>query len=145
MLDLYEMILSTHTDYALLRTHLADTEALQALQRIAVKAAREIEAVAYAVTRKRASIAAISYAPEMALIDAALQALQQPNRSQGQRDEAQAVLRAQRNKLQAASCKRSSQKLASCTAPRSRWRTPARPGKAPTWTLFCRSNSTAPA
>ena len=101
MLDLYEMILSTHTDYALLRTHLADTEALQTLQRIAVKAARDIEAVAYAVTRKRTSIAAISYAPEMALIDAALQALQQPNRRQGQRDEAQAVLRAQRNKLQA--------------------------------------------
>ena len=97
MLDLYEMILSTHTDYALLRTHLADTEALQALQRIAVKAARDIEAVAYAVTRKRASIAAISYEPEMALIDAALQALQQPN----QNHEAQAVLRAQRNKLQA--------------------------------------------
>ena len=105
MLDLYEMILSTHTDYALLRTHLADSEALQALQRIAVKAARDIEAVAYAVTRKRASIAAISYEPEMALIDAELEALQQPNQGQSQgqnqRHEAQAVLRAQRNKLQA--------------------------------------------
>jgi uncharacterized membrane protein YccC len=101
MLDLYEMILSTHTDYALLRTHLADTEALSALQRIAVKAARDIETVAYAVTRKRASSAIISYEPEMATIDAELQTLQQRAAAGAATHEAQAVLRAQRNKLQA--------------------------------------------
>jgi uncharacterized membrane protein YccC len=101
MLDLYELILSTHTDYAPLRTHLADTDALRALHGIACKAAREIEAVAYAVTRKRASHASISYAPELAVIDAELQALRQRASAEAPVHEALTVLRAQRDKLQA--------------------------------------------
>jgi uncharacterized membrane protein YccC len=77
MLDLYELILSTHTDYAQLRAHLSDSDALHALHRIACKAARDIETVAYAVTRKRASHALISYEPELAVIEDSLRELEQ--------------------------------------------------------------------
>lgn len=101
MLDLYELILSTHTDYALLRRHLADTAILATLQQIACKAARDIEAVAYAVTRKRASYASISYDAELAAIETELQQLQRQVEAGQPVQEALAVLRAQRNKLRA--------------------------------------------
>ena len=101
MLDLYELILSTHTDYAQLRVHLVDTPALKALHDLAFKAARDIESVAYAVTRKRVSYASISYAPEMATIEAELARLQQDIDAGKPQQEALAVLRAQRNKVRA--------------------------------------------
>lgn len=98
MLDLYELILSTHTDYALLRQHLADSEVLKSLHDLAYKAARDIESVAYAVTRKRASYAQISYDKEWADIEAEIARLHaQGNNAQ----EALATLRAQRNKIRA--------------------------------------------
>jgi len=98
MLDLYELILSTHTDYALLRQHLADSEVLKSLHDLAYKAARDIEAVAYAVTRKRASYAQISYDKEWADIEAEIARLH----AQGDAaQEALATLRAQRNKIRA--------------------------------------------
>ena len=98
MLDLYELILSTHTDYALLRQHLADSDVLQSLHDLAYKAARDIEAVAYAVTRKRASYAQISYDKEWADIEAEIARLH----AQGDAaQEALATLRAQRNKIRA--------------------------------------------
>ena len=98
MLDLYELILSTHTDYALLRQHLADSEVLKSLHDLAYKAARDIEAVAYAVTRKRASYAQISYDKEWADIEAEIARLH----AQGDAAlEALATLRAQRNKIRA--------------------------------------------
>ncbi|PVX38724.1 FUSC family membrane protein [Janthinobacterium sp. 78] len=98
MLDLYELILSTHTDYALLRQHLTDSEVLQSLHDLAYKAARDIEAVAYAVTRKRASYAQISYDKEWADIEAEIARLH----AQGDAaQEALATLRAQRNKIRA--------------------------------------------
>ncbi|WP_426088012.1 FUSC family membrane protein [Janthinobacterium sp. PSPC1-1] len=98
MLDLYELILSTHTDYALLRQHLADSEVLQSLHDLAYKAARDIEAVAYAVTRKRASYAQISYDKEWADIEGEIARLH----AQGDAaQEALATLRAQRNKIRA--------------------------------------------
>ena len=43
MLDLYEQVLATHTDYAALRTHLLDSPALRTLHDLAYKAARDIE------------------------------------------------------------------------------------------------------
>ncbi|MDC8759454.1 FUSC family protein [Janthinobacterium fluminis] len=101
MLDLYELILSTHTDYAQLRAHLADSPVLGALHDLAYKAARDIESVAYAVTRKRASYAAIGYAPEWQAIEAELQALQLRGAAGEATQEALAVLRAQRNKIRA--------------------------------------------
>ena len=98
MLDLYELILSTHTDYALLRQHLADSEVLKSLHDLAYKAARDIEAVAYAVTRKRASYAQISYDKEWADMEAEIARLH----AQGDAaQEALATLRAQRNKIRA--------------------------------------------
>ena len=98
MLDLYELILSTHTDYALLRQHLADSEVLNSLHDLAYKAARDIESVAYAVTRKRASYAQISYDKEWADIEAEIARLQARGDSA---QEALATLRAQRNKIRA--------------------------------------------
>ena len=98
MLDLYELILSTHTDYALLRQHLADSEVLTSLHDLAYKAARDIESVAYAVTRKRASYAQISYDKEWLDIEAEIARLQARGDSA---QEALATLRAQRNKIRA--------------------------------------------
>ncbi|HEV7813752.1 MAG TPA: FUSC family membrane protein [Janthinobacterium sp.] len=101
MLDVYELVLSTHTDYALLRAHLADSEVLRALHDLAYKAARDIEAVGYAVTRKRASHASIGYEAEMRIVDNELKALALRRQAGEATQEAQAVLRAQRNKIQA--------------------------------------------
>ncbi|MBB5371198.1 MULTISPECIES: FUSC family membrane protein [unclassified Janthinobacterium] len=98
MLDLYELILSTHTDYALLRQHLADSDVLKSLHDLAYKAARDIESVAYAVTRKRASYAQIQYEQEWAEIEAEIARLQARGESA---QEALATLRAQRNKIRA--------------------------------------------
>ncbi|MCL6486998.1 MAG: FUSC family protein [Janthinobacterium lividum] len=98
MLDLYELILSTHTDYALLRQHLADSDVLKSLHDLAYKAARDIESVAYAVTRKRASYAQISYDKQWCDIEAKIASLH----AQGDKaQEALATLRAQRNKIRA--------------------------------------------
>jgi len=101
MLDLYELILSTHTDYALLRAHLADSPVMQALHDLAYKAARDIESVAYDVTRKKSSYPEISYTPEMDAIEAELAAIQQRIDAGKPQQEALAVLRAQRNKIRA--------------------------------------------
>ncbi len=101
MLDLYELILSTHTDYAQLRLHLADSPVLKTLHDIAWKAARDIESVAYDVTRKRASWPEISYEQEFADIEAELARLQQRLDEGKPVQEALAVLRAQRNKIRA--------------------------------------------
>ncbi|MED5615383.1 FUSC family protein [Janthinobacterium sp. P210005] len=98
MLDLYELILSTHTDYALLRQHLADSDVLKSLHDLAYKAARDIEAVAYAVTRKRASYAQISYDKEWADIEEEIARLHVKGDAA---QEALATLRAQRNKIRA--------------------------------------------
>ncbi len=101
MLDLYELILSTHTDYAQLRVHLADSPALNSLRDLAFKCARDIESVAYDVTRKRASFPEISYEPELDAIEAELAALQRRVDEGKPAQEALAVLRAQRNKVRA--------------------------------------------
>ncbi|MDO8068867.1 FUSC family membrane protein [Janthinobacterium sp. SUN206] len=98
MLDLYELILSTHTDYALLRQHLADSDVLKSLHDLAYKAARDIEAVAYAVTRKRASYAQISYDKEWTDIEEEIARLHAKGDAA---QEALATLRAQRNKIRA--------------------------------------------
>lgn len=98
MLDLYELILSTHTDYALLRQHLADSDVLKSLHDLAYKAARDIESVAYAVTRKRASYAQIQYEQEWSAIEAEIARLHARGESA---QEALATLRAQRNKIRA--------------------------------------------
>jgi uncharacterized membrane protein YccC len=101
MLDLYELILSTHTDYTQLRLHLADAPVLKTLHDLAYKAARDIESVAYDITRKKASYPEISYAPELEAVEAELAALQRRIDEGKPQQEALAVLRAQRNKIRA--------------------------------------------
>ncbi|MES2742708.1 MAG: FUSC family membrane protein [Pseudomonadota bacterium] len=98
MLDLYELVLSTHTDYDHLRTHLADAPVLATLHTLACKAARDIEAVGYAVTRNRASHAGMVYHPELAALDADIARLERRAATEPVR-EGLAVLRAQRNKI----------------------------------------------
>ena len=101
MLDLYEQILATHTDYAALRTHLLDSPALRTLHDLAYKAARDIESVAYAVTRKRASYPEVDYTPELMALEQQIAGLQDDLDAGKPRREAVTVLRAQRNKITA--------------------------------------------
>ncbi|WP_028102642.1 FUSC family protein [Pseudoduganella violaceinigra] len=101
MLDLYEQILATHTDYAALRTHLLDSPALRTLHDLAYKAARDIESVAYAVTRKRASYPEVDYTPELMALEQQIAGLQDDLDAGKPRREAVTVLRAQRNKVTA--------------------------------------------
>ena len=101
MLDLYEQVLATHTDYAALRTHLLDSPALRTLHDLAYKAARDIESVAYAVTRKRASYPEVDYSPELMALDQQIAGLQDDLDAGKPRREAVTVLRAQRNKITA--------------------------------------------
>jgi uncharacterized membrane protein YccC len=101
MLDLYEQVLATHTDYAALRTHLVDSPSLRTLHDLAYKAARDIESVAYAVTRKRASYPEVDYTPELAALEQQIAGLQDDLDAGKPRREAVTVLRAQRNKITA--------------------------------------------
>ena len=72
MLDLYEQVLATHTDYALLRRQFADTDVLTWLRDLVAKAALDIESLAFAITRHRPSVQRVSYAPELKALAAAL-------------------------------------------------------------------------
>jgi uncharacterized membrane protein YccC len=72
MLDLYEMVLSTHTDYARLREHFADSDALVWMRDLIAKIARDIESIAFAVTSRRPSVQRVSYTPELRALAAAL-------------------------------------------------------------------------
>jgi uncharacterized membrane protein YccC len=96
MFDLYELVLSTHTDYVLLRQHFADGAVLPLLADLIGKAARDIESVAYAMTRGRPSRQTIDYRDELRLLAKALRDLPP---GEGEAAEAQAVLRATSNKI----------------------------------------------
>jgi uncharacterized membrane protein YccC len=96
MFDLYELVLSTHTDYVLLRRHFAGSPVLPLLGDLIGKAARDIESVAYAMTRGWPSRAGLEYGDELRRLDEALRSLQP---GEGQAAEAQAVLRATSNKI----------------------------------------------
>lgn len=76
MLDLYEYLLSTNTDYPLLRQWLADAEIMRLMRDIIERMRLDLEALAYAVGRDRPSPTPMSYDKEMAAIDAALDELQ---------------------------------------------------------------------
>lgn len=102
MFDLYEHILSTHTDYTILRQRLADAEVLTYLRDLVSKAAKDIETIAYAVTRKRASFASINYKAELRSIETELQQLQQDSLAGKVSEEALGILRATYNKICAA-------------------------------------------
>ena len=97
MFDLYELVLSTHTDYVLLRQHFAGGAVLPLLGDLIGKAARDIESVAYAMTRNRPSRAEVDYQPEMRALGDALRTLRAGDSAAS--EEAQAVLRATSNKI----------------------------------------------
>ncbi|ALK96967.1 membrane protein [Massilia sp. WF1] len=96
MFDLYELVLSTHTDYALLRRYFADGDVLPLLGDLIGKAARDIESAAYAMTRNRPSRADTDYRAELRRLDQALRRLPP---GEGEAAEAHAVLRATSNKI----------------------------------------------
>jgi len=96
MFDLYEMVLSTHTDYGVLRQHFAGGPILPLLGDLIGKAARDIEAVAYAMTRNQPSRPEIDYRDELRALEEVLRAL--PS-GEGEAFEAQAALRATSNKI----------------------------------------------
>lgn len=95
MLDLYELVLATHTDYALLRRHLADADVLGLLRRLAYKAALDVQSIAWAVTRGRPSEPEMDYAPERAAIEAEIARLE----TQAGKEEAVSVVRSAYNKM----------------------------------------------
>ncbi len=76
MLDLYEYLLSTNTDYPLLRQWLADAEIMRLLRDIIERMRLDLEALAYAVGRDQPSPTPMSYDKEMAAIDAAVDELE---------------------------------------------------------------------
>jgi uncharacterized membrane protein YccC len=71
MFDLYELVLATHTDYALLRRHFAGTERLRLLGALVSKAARDIESVAYSMLRDRPSPRTIDYRDQLDALEGA--------------------------------------------------------------------------
>lgn len=75
MFDLYELVLSTHTDYVQLRERFAGGAILPLLGGLIGKAARDIEAVAYAMTRDQPSHSTIDYQHELGALDEMLRTL----------------------------------------------------------------------
>jgi len=72
MLDLYELVLATYTDYPLLRRQFADADVLTWLRDLVTKAALDIESLAFAIASQRPSVQRVSYAPELKALAAAL-------------------------------------------------------------------------
>lgn len=96
MFDLYELVLSTHTDYELLRQHFAEGPILPLLGDLIGKAAHDIEAVAFAMTRDQPSRVSIDYEDELRALEEVLRGLPA---GEGEDYDAQAALRATANKI----------------------------------------------
>jgi uncharacterized membrane protein YccC len=96
MFDLYELVLSTHTDYELLRQHFAEGPILPLLGDLIGKAAHDIEAVAFAMTRDQPSRVSIEYEAELRALEEVLRGLPA---GEGEDYDAQAALRATANKI----------------------------------------------
>ncbi len=70
MLDLYEYILSTNTDYPLLRRTFGSTPVLDHLRGLVVLMCDDVEEIAYEVTRGRPSYAAVDYREGLRAVEA---------------------------------------------------------------------------
>jgi len=99
MLELYEQVLSTHADYGLLRSHFGDGDVLMFLRDLANKTAEDIESIAFAVTRKRASMPTVNYKAELRAIQYELQQLRQNEQATPISTEAITVLGVTYNKI----------------------------------------------
>ena len=75
MIDLYELILSTHVDYARLQAQYGNHALLDQLRFLIIAAADDIDAIAFDLSRKRVLRRTPDHAREIAAIDAALQAM----------------------------------------------------------------------
>nr|WP_315596839.1 FUSC family membrane protein [uncultured Cupriavidus sp.] len=69
MLDLYEYLLSTNTDYATLRQTFGGTPVLDGLRRLVLGLCKDLEEIAYDVTRGRPSYSAIDYRPDLRRVE----------------------------------------------------------------------------
>lgn len=69
MLDLYEYILSTNTDYPLLRQTFAGTPVLDHLSRLVQLMCKDVEGIAYDITRGRPSYATVDYRQELRAVE----------------------------------------------------------------------------
>ena len=96
MFDLYEVVLATHTDYVLLREQYAGGAVLPLLGDLIGKAARDIESVAYAMTRDQPSRADLRLRRRAARARGAAATLPA---GEGEDFDAQAALRATVNKI----------------------------------------------
>jgi uncharacterized membrane protein YccC len=99
MLDLYESIVSTHADYAQLRRYLPHEPVLMILKNLIAKTAADVEAIAYAVTRKRASYATGTHQEDLLQLGREMRRLRQEARAHRLAPEALTVLRTSTNKL----------------------------------------------
>ncbi|WP_454765615.1 FUSC family protein [Cupriavidus campinensis] len=70
MLDLYEYILSTNTDYPLLRQTFGGTPVLDALRRVVLGLGKDLDEIAYDITRGRPSYSAHDYGPDLRAVEA---------------------------------------------------------------------------
>lgn len=98
MFDLYELVLSMHTDYALLRQYFPDGPVLPALQRLVRQIAGEIEVIGYAVMRGRTSHSLHDDATALVPLEQELDRLEH---AATPHPEAADVLRATLNKMRA--------------------------------------------
>lgn len=96
ILDLYEQVLSTHADHALLHSHFDDSDVMIFLRDLADKTAEDIESIAYSITRKRASTPTVNYKAELRAIQYELQQSRQSRIP----DDAITVLRVTYNQIQ---------------------------------------------
>ncbi|AGW92074.1 MULTISPECIES: FUSC family protein [Cupriavidus] len=70
MLDLYEYILSTNTDYPLLRQTFAGTPVLDHLRGLVILMCKDVEEIAYEVTRGRPSYPTVEYREGLRAVEA---------------------------------------------------------------------------
>ncbi|MBP0632430.1 MULTISPECIES: FUSC family protein [unclassified Cupriavidus] len=70
MLDLYEYVLSTNTDYPLLRQTFGGTPVLDHLRGLVVLMCKDVEEIAYEVTRGRGSYATVEYREGLRAVEA---------------------------------------------------------------------------
>lgn len=82
MLDVYEQVLSTHTDYRALHQHFGQGDIMLFLRDLIAKATRDVEAVAFAVTRGVPSESPVSYVAEQRALAFELHLMEQRQHSQ---------------------------------------------------------------
>lgn len=99
MLDLYEQVLSTHADYALLRNHFGDSDVMMFLRDLSRKTASDLESIAFAITRNKFSSSTVNYKAELRAIEFELLTLQQDQWGRHIPGSAITVLHATYNKI----------------------------------------------